>query len=83
MNFKELVDTVSAETEIPASQVRKVGTAILAKFTELINSQGEFYSPEIVVRGVVLPAMKASEGKPARPERKAARMTLRTKKVDE
>lgn len=83
MNFKELVDTVSAETDIPASQVRKVGTSILAKFAELINSQGQFASSQIIVRGIVLPAKDASEGKPARSERKAARMTLRIKKDDE
>ena len=35
MNYKELVEVIAAETELPAGQVRKVGLAILEKFAGL------------------------------------------------
>lgn len=79
MNFKELVDIVSAETQLPAAQVRKVGLAMLEKFAGLIESQTNFTSPVITLTGVIAPAKPATEGKPAQPERKFARMAIRAK----
>ena len=73
MNFKELVDIVSAETQLPAAQVRKVGLAMLEKFAGLIESQTNFTSPVITLTGVIAPAKPATEGKPAQPERHVAR----------
>jgi len=79
MNFKELVDIVSAETQLPAAQVRKVGLAILEKFAGLIDSQTNFNSPVITLTALTAPAKPAAEGKPAQPERKFARMAIRAK----
>jgi hypothetical protein len=39
MNLKVLDDVVSAETQLPAVQVRKVGIAMLGKLAGLIDSQ--------------------------------------------
>jgi hypothetical protein len=80
MNFKELVDVVSAETQLPAAQVRKVGLAMLEKFADVIDSQTKFTSPVITLTGVTAPAKPAAEGKPAQPERKFARMAIRVTK---
>ena len=80
MNLKELVDVVAAETELPAGQVRKVSLALLDKFAGLIDSQTNFVSPVIILTAVKAPARPATEGKPAEPERKFARMSIRPKK---
>ncbi len=80
MNLKELVEVVSAETKLPASQVRKVSLALLEKFAGLIDSQVDFVSPVITLTAVTAPAKPATEGKPAVPERKFARMAIRVKK---
>lgn len=80
MNFKELVDTVAAETSLPASEVKKVSTAVLQKFVHLIETQGKFSSPTITITGVTTPAKPGAEGKPGRPERKIARMAIREKR---
>ena len=80
MNLKELVDVVAAETELPAGQVRKVSIALLDKFAGLIDSQTNFVSPVIILTAVTAPARPATEGKPALPERKFARMSIRPKK---
>ena len=80
MNFKELVDAVSAETSLPAAEVRKVSTALLSKFAGLIESQTNFTSPQLALTAVTIPARPAAEGKPARAERKIGRLTIRIKK---
>jgi hypothetical protein len=80
MNLKELIDVVAAETELPAGQVRKVSLALLDQFAGLIDSQTNFVSPVITLTAVTAPAKPATEGKPALPERKFARMAIRPKK---
>jgi hypothetical protein len=81
MNFKELVDAVSAETNVPAAKVRKVGLAMLEKFAGVIDGQDKFTSSVITLTGFTTPAKDATEGKPAKPERKFARMAIRAKKT--
>jgi hypothetical protein len=80
MNLKEIVDIVSAETSLPAAEVRKVSLALLDKFVGLIESQTNFTSPQLNLTSTISPAKPAAEGKPARPERKIGRLTIRTKK---
>lgn len=80
MNFKELVSAVSSETGVPASEVRKVGNAILEKFAELIDTEGKFVSSVITIQGMTLPAKEANGDSPGRPERKMARMKRRAAK---
>jgi DUF1009 family protein len=80
MNMKELVSTVSTETNLPAAQVRKVTSAVLKQFAQLIETQGKFTSSAITIAGVVAPSKPATEDKPERPERKFARMLIRVKK---
>lgn len=76
MNFKELIDTISQETAIPAGQVRKVSTALLEKFSNLIEKQENFRSPIININAVTIPAKEASGDQPIRPERKIAKMLI-------
>ena len=80
MNFKELVDVIAAETNLPAGEVRKVSLALLSKFAGFIDSQTNFISPAITLRAYTKPAQAETEGKPAKPERKFARMAIRSKK---
>lgn len=81
MNLKELVEIVAAETNTPPGKVRKISLSLLQKFAGLIDSQTDFISPEITLKTYIAPATPASEDKPARPERKLARMAVRRKKV--
>ena len=80
MNFKELIEVIATETELPAGQVRKVSIAMLEKFAALIDSQIEFTSPVITLTPFTRPARSEAEGKPAQPERKFSRMAIRSKK---
>jgi len=77
MNLKELVDTISQETSIPAGQVKKVTTAVLEKFCELIDKQESFRSPVIYFNTKIRPAQPAEGGKPARSEQKIATMMVK------
>lgn len=79
MNFKQLIDEVSQDTEIPAGEVRKVCVAILERFSRLIEEQQNFASPLITLTAVTTPARPAAGDKPAVPERKFARMAIRQK----
>jgi hypothetical protein len=79
MNFKELVDIVAAETELPAGQVRKVSLAMLEKFAGLIDSQTNFVSPVITLTAITTPPKPAAGDKPAVPALKFARMAIRQK----
>ena len=82
MNLKELVDVVSSETGLPAEQVRKICLAVLEEFAGLIDSQTDFISPVVSFRSLTSEAKPASDDKPARPERKFARMTVRSTKEE-
>jgi hypothetical protein len=79
MNFKQLIDEVSQDTKIPAGDVRKVGVAMLQRFSRLIEEQQNFASPLITLTAVTAPAKPATGDKPAVPERKFARMAIRQK----
>jgi hypothetical protein len=77
MNFKQLIDEVSQDTNIPAGEVPKVGVAILERFSRLIEEQQNFDSPLITLTAVTTPARPAAGDKPAVPARKFARMAIR------
>jgi hypothetical protein len=81
MNFKQLVDSIATETSLPAAEVKKVSTAVLQKFVDLIETQGTFSSPLITVTTTTTPAKPAIDDRPARSERKIARMAIREKKA--
>ena len=80
MNMKELVDAVSQETSIPAGQVKKVTTAVLQKFSELIEKEDGFRSSIVRFSTKSLEAKESVDGKPAKPERKVARMIVTPEK---
>jgi len=79
MNFKQLIDEMSQDTKIPARKVRKVGIAMLQRFSLLIEEQQNFTSPLITLTAVTAPAKPAVDDKPARRARKFARMAIRQK----
>ena len=78
MNLKELVNIVSAETDVPAAQTRKVLLAALHQFSELIESQSKFISPHVTFTALTAPAKPATGERPPRPEQKFARMVVRS-----
>ena len=82
MNPKELVHVVSAETGLPAGEVRKVCLAVLEKFSGLIDSQTDFVSPVVSFKSFTSEAKPASGDKPSRPERKFAHMIVRSTKEE-
>jgi hypothetical protein len=77
MNFKDLITEVSQDTKISAADVRKVGVAMLERFSHLIEEQQNFTSPLVTLTAVTTPARPAAGDKPAVPERKFARMAIR------
>jgi hypothetical protein len=79
MNFRELIAEVSADTKVPAADVRKVGVAMLERFSRLVEEQQPFVSPLVTLTPVTTPARPAAAGKPALPERKFARLAVRPK----
>jgi hypothetical protein len=80
MNTKELVLAVAKQTNLPADEVDKVSRALFEKFAELIETRGRFQSPHLQVIGTVSPAKPATEGTPAIPERKFARLRVPPRK---
>ena len=80
MNLKELIETLSNETGLPAGQVRKISLAILEKFAGLIDSQTDFVSPIVNFKSLTSEAKPATEDRPAKPSIKFARMTVRPTK---
>ena len=79
MNLKELVDAVSQDTKIPAGQVRLISLALLEKWAKLIEAQHNFASPVVTFQSFTSKPIAASEGKPAVPARKFARMAINPK----
>ena len=77
MNLKELIDVVATETELPlgSAQSKFGGTR---KIANLIDSQSEFVSPVITIKGFTTPAKPATDGKKAY-QAQVARMSIRSK----
>jgi len=76
MNLKQLVDSVSQDTNLPAGQIRLIALALLEKWAQLIEAQENFASPVVTFQSLTSKAVAASEGKPAVPARKFARMGI-------
>jgi hypothetical protein len=47
MKFKDLVDSMSAEFNMPAADAKKIAKFVLDKLAELIDKKEEFSSPKI------------------------------------
>lgn len=77
MNFKELVSAVSSETNVPASDVRRITSSVLENLANLIDAQDKFVSPIVTMISTTIPAMPAEGDKPAREERKVGRIQRR------
>ena len=77
MNFKDLILKVSAETSIPASQVRIVVNAVLETLRANVEAGEHFVSPRLNVRALTTKATeKVDEAgkKITIPEMKIGRM---------
>jgi hypothetical protein len=81
MNLKELVAAVSSETAMPASDVKRITSAVLEKLANLIDTQGKFVSSIVTIQSVTVPAKPAEGDKPAREERKIGRILRRRSNV--
>lgn len=81
MKLEELVSAVSAETEIPAKEVRKITSAVLEKLAQLIDKQDKFGSSIVTIRSSTIPAKPANGDKPALAERKVGRIQRRKPKA--
>ena len=81
MNKQELILAVSKQTNLPIEQVNTVASALLLKWSELIETQGTFQSPLIRLESTVAPAQPATDDKPAAPERKFALLRLPPRQV--
>ena len=79
MNLKELVDSMSQDINIPAGQVRLISLAVMAEMANLIEAQENFFSPVVTFQSLTSKPTAASEGKPAVPARKFARMAINPK----
>jgi hypothetical protein len=77
MNMKELIAAVSIETGLPAENVKAVTQGVFNRFVQLIDEQSRFISPQLSITGTASMAKPESETKPARPERKFARLRIR------
>ena len=47
MKFKDLVDGISAEFNMPAADAKKIAKFVLDKFVDLIEKKEDFSSPKI------------------------------------
>ena len=56
MNLKDLVSKVSAETSVPAAQVRKVANAVLETLRANVEVGENFASPRLNVRALTTKA---------------------------
>lgn len=81
MNFKELVNEVSLDTSVVASDVRKVVKSTLSKLSELIEREDRFISSDLVMSVQVLPEITGVDGKPDRPATKVGRLKKRKQNV--
>ena len=81
MNFKELVNEVSLETSVSASDVRKVVKSTLSKFSELIDRDEKFVSSDLVMSIQTLPEISGIDGKKDRSATKIGRLKKRAPKI--
>lgn len=85
MNLKDLISKVSAETSLPAAQVRKVAVAILESLRANVEAGEHFASPRLHIRAmttkatekvdeagkkITIPAMKIGRMVPKEPKPK-------------
>ena len=81
MNFKELVNEVSVDTSVVASDVRKVVKSTLSKLSELIDQEEKFISSDLVMSVQVWPEISGVDGKQDRPVTKIGRLKKRKANV--
>jgi nucleoid DNA-binding protein len=83
MNLKDLVSKVSAETSVPAAQVRKVANAVLETLRANLEAGENFASPRLNVRALTTKATEKVDGAGKKimiPEMKIGRMVPREPK---
>jgi hypothetical protein len=78
VRLAQLVEELSASSELPAGRVRTILLAVLSQFAGLIESETGFSSPVLGFASMALPAVPAHDGRPARPPRKLARLFIQT-----
>ena len=81
MNFKELVNEVSTETSLSASDVRKIVKSTLTKLSDLIDRDEKFISTDLTMSVQFLPEISGVDGKKDRPAAKIGRLKKRASKI--
>ena len=76
VRIAQLVDEISASSELPAGRVRTILLAMLSQFAGLIESETGFTSPVLGFTSMTLPAVPAQDRRPARPARKLAKLSV-------
>ena len=76
VRIAQLVDEISASSELPAGRVRTILLAMLSQFAGLIESETGFTSPVLGFTSMTLPAVPAQDSHPARPARKLAKLSV-------
>jgi hypothetical protein len=77
MNLKDLISKISAETALPAGEVRKVTVSVLEALRNNIEAGENFTSPRLNIRAITTkPTEKTDENgvKITIPERKVGRL---------
>ena len=77
MSFKNLVSTISTDTDIPAGTVRKVAKALAESIKASVESGEDLKLPGLKIKTEVTPAREATEKRKARPELKRTVVKLR------
>lgn len=84
MNLKDLITKVSAETDLPAAQVRKVANAVLETLRASVEAGENFTSPLLAMRSVTTKAgerVSPNGEKVLVPERKIGRLVPKEPKA--
>jgi len=77
VRLAQLVDELSASSELPAGRVRTILLAVLSQFAGLIEAGEGFSSPVLGFTPIALPAVPAQDDRPAILSRKLARLTVK------
>jgi hypothetical protein len=83
LSAKQLINELTSDTNLPREQVAMVVNSCLEQFVKLVNEQSNLNSPVLKFTAFTTPAKPASEGKPAQPELKFFRITIKPSKPAE
>jgi hypothetical protein len=78
VRLAQLVEEISASSELSSGRVRTILLEMLSQFAGLIESETGFTSPVLGFTSMTLPGVPAQDDRPARTPRKLARLFIQT-----